>query len=1001
MTPPSTIRALCSLKDLGSAYRKAKVDLFYSPRVCRRELLAFEQNLVSNLENLQRSIISGQIEIRGDWTFAPKSISDDDKPDLEFFHSNPWQRWERRCQSGSPKLKFRLMECLPIAFHVLATLWIQKVGHKFDAKLSDVARGNRLRRRKPKNGRAGKLNPLSIGTSEPYLRPYCSWRDDGLAAIREAAVAGKKVAAVTADVTSFFHTLEPVFMLADEFRKAIKVQLTSEEEALHTLFITALSNWGKETPIGRGLPVGLTASTLIANVALFELDKFIEREVAPLYYGRYVDDIILVLENAARFSQGKDVWEWLMARSNSLIQSTKQGMEEGYCFAPPYLHDSNVRFLNDKNRTYIFAGESGKTMLGALEQQIRARSSEWRSLPAVTNNETQIEAGLVSAIRANGESAENLRQTNEVSIRRAAFAIKIRDIQAYGRALAPDDWSRKRHAFLDAFIRHVLVLPAFFDFYNYLPRVIGLCCSCRDFIHLRKLIGALEELLKRIDKAHVSLTAVSPKEDDAMVSSTVRSKFREAIVNLLAQTIDVSFPDSLTRAEIDTYESTFREVSEEPLWRPRKWRLLVATSKKYRAHDLGYWPLKRTLLPPELCAEVCAGDPSKVPLLAKSNANELLANEVLEGTRTFAVLTKIHTKKGLPLGVLFPTRPPRLQELYILHRRPFSANGAREIAACLLALRGFSPERRLPKYEGRSERPFLSIPTSTKHEGKIKIAVASWKTNEDSWVASVTQHADPDRSRYDRLRHLVNSVIRSRRRPDYLVLPELSIPPRWFLEIASKLHLNGISLVSGVEYLHGRRKVVRNQVWAGLSHNALGFPSQLIYCQDKQRPAPHEELELFRVGARVLRPETTWMSPPVLAHGSFHFALQLCSELTNIRYRSALRGNVDALIVPEWNKDTESFSALVESAALDVHAYIVQCNDRQFGDSRIRAPRKESWERDIVRIKGGREDYFVVGEIDTKSLRRFQSAHRSPSKPFKPVPDGFVIHPRRKTLPKG
>jgi len=129
----------------------------------------------------------------------------------------------------------------------------------------------------------------------------------------------------------------------------------------------------------------------------------------------------------------------------------------------------------------------------------------------------------------------------------------------------------------------------------------------------------------------------------------------------------------------------------------------------------------------------------------------------------------------------------------------------------------------------------------------------------------------------------------------------------------------------------------------------------------------------------------------------------VCSELTNITYRAALCGKIDALFVPEWNKDTETFNALVESAALDIHAYIIQCNDRQYGDSRIRAPYKDSWKRDLVRLKGGVTDYFVIGEIDIMSLRKFQSSYRSPDGSFKPVPDGFDLKLayERKVLPQG
>jgi hypothetical protein len=230
-------------------------------------------------------------------------------------------------------------------------------------------------------------------------------------------------------------------------------------------------------------------------------------------------------------------------------------------------------------------------------------------------------------------------------------------------------------------------------------------------------------------------------------------------------------------------------------------------------------------------------------------------------------------------------------------------------------------------------------------------------------------------------------------------MPELSVLPGWFLRIAHKLRGKGISLICGVGYLHRIRRRVMNQVWAALSHDGLDFPSLAVYRQDKQRPALHEEKELFRVAGTVLQPQRTWRTPPVLRHGAFQFALLICSELTNIAYRSALRGRIDALFVPEWNQDTETFNALVESAALDIHAYIIQCNDRQFGDSRIRVPYKESWKRDQVRIKGGKNDYFVVGEVDVASLREFQSGHRSPEGPYKPVPDGFKISFERQVLP--
>ncbi|MCK5894359.1 MAG: hypothetical protein KAG53_08130 [Endozoicomonadaceae bacterium] len=86
---------------------------------------------------------------------------------------------------------------------------------------------------------------------------------------------------------------------------------------------------------------------------------------------------------------------------------------------------------------------------------------------------------------------------------------------------------------------------------------------------------------------------------------------------------------------------------------------------------------------------------------------------------------------------------------------------------------------------------------------------------------------------------------------------------------------------------------------------------------------------------------------------------------------------------------------------MDIHAYIIQCNDRAYGDNRIRAPFKEAWKRDILRVKGGIHDDFVTGKINIQALLRFQSSHRSAAQPFKPVPDGFGrdMSEGRKMLP--
>ena len=118
----------------------------------------------------------------------------------------------------------------------------------------------------------------------------------------------------------------------------------------------------------------------------------------------------------------------------------------------------------------------------------------------------------------------------------------------------------------------------------------------------------------------------------------------------------------------------------------------------------------------------------------------------------------------------------------------------------------------------------------------------------------------------------------------------------------------------------------------------------------------------------------------------------ICSEITDIQNRDRLRGLVDALFILAWNQDHSSFSPIIESAALDLHAYIVQCNNNKYGDSRVRMPGKEPWNRDIVRIRGGEDPYYVTVTLKVDELREFQTSFTEPNDEkdvFKPLPQGF------------
>ena len=283
-----------SLVDLGMAYRKAKVDLYYTGDNSILKVLEYEEKLIENLNSLHKKLLSKDLfwlhkeGALGGWTLAPKCIVlKNNSCEGDLIHSDQEKQWKNICESlkSKPTAEFRLMAAPSMDFHVLSALWMSKVGHKYDKLLSDCACGNRLRRQSN-----GEFNLWSNGTFQPYLKPFRDWRDNGIKSIHTALDESKSIVAITADIKSFYHELNPDFIVNPEFLNIIGLPLNDEDSYLTKVFVQALKIWAKCTPLKKGLPVGLPASALVANMALFQLDQLIQKEIVPLYYGRYVDD---------------------------------------------------------------------------------------------------------------------------------------------------------------------------------------------------------------------------------------------------------------------------------------------------------------------------------------------------------------------------------------------------------------------------------------------------------------------------------------------------------------------------------------------------------------------------------------------------------------------------------------------------------------------------------------------------------------------------------------
>ena len=1009
---------MVTIQDIAIAYRKAKVDMYYSGIPCRSDLVEFEKNLELEFQHLLDVTNNPRFEdvkkLCAGWLLIPKKIADDSdenhRHNDNIVFSDPERQFANRREGQQLKCELRLVAKVPVAFHVLLTLWIQKIGNRAEQKISANSYGNRLRRLK-----SGELSNYSLGSFKSYMPQYKRWRDGALKSMREANTNGKDVVAITADFTAFYHSLSPDFLLEDAFWERMQCKALSPDEKKFTeLIVKMLKEWAKSTPLHRGLPVGCAISAVIANLALAEFDFRIERNIIPLYYGRYVDDVILVFENTNHFMNAEQVWKWVHERiPEIMISNTQQDTIEYVDQIVGHGEGASLRFEQKKTKLFVVDVNSGSLLLNAIERQINERSSEWRSLPDLPDTEQKLTSVLLSACDKAGVEVDSLRKVDVVSLRRAMFAMKVRDFESYCRNLSPSCWREARIDFLRMIKTYFTDVKSVFDLHQYLPRIISAACSCIDSDDTEAQAEVLE-IVRRVIRSFdlIDEFVVSGCSECSMRGSELYSEWRQRLLayffSLISEWLTSTLPSISTmvnmewklRAEINGYREHACVCAWEDLF----------------SCDLAYQPLRNWILKDKFVLREFSGLEIVYPTMRQLH---LLKNPLALGIekkcidKLIALWHEMKYKGDLPAAFFFTVRPLMVSDIFHCVSQPPSWKSCRIVYESMTYLRGYKnpPDDMLPVPHKVPDHGADMMVQWDGQKSVINIALANWLTDDASYAAAVCDVADPDElQRFRRTMRLVNAIIASDVHPDYVVFPELSIPNQWFYSIASKLKRSHISLIAGVEYLH-EQGAVRNQVWCSLMTDVFGFPDAYVVRFEKVHPAIHEEEELRKRAGVKLTSAVKQLrrkdKPILVRHGSdkknLFFSTLICSDLLNVDYRQHLRGDVDLVFVPSWNQDVDLYASLVESTAFDLHAYIAVCNDRKYGDTRIRAPYRENYRRDVVKIKGGESDYFVIGKVDIDALRKFQSYQSSPigdKALFKPVPIGYKISDERKILPQ-
>jgi len=1061
-----------TLEDLVVAYRKAKADCFFeSTFPTAIKFAEFETDLLENLRSLLSILQTNEgffknDEYLGDFRVLPKKLSIEPKPEASNSHahfSSPERAFEHLIRHNDIKPEFRIIGDFPVEAHIISALWINTVGHKFDACLEKSCYGARLKRIRDSDlgGKdAEKLFHISaIGSFAPYFQPYQKWRRDGLQAIRVELERDHDVIAVSLDLKSYYHFIDVTALASTALHDSLGLKLSKEEESFTADLATFLNKWSDRAQdfakkivadkksIAGGLVIGLTASRIFSNVLLHRWDCLVREKLTPIHYGRYVDDMFLVLRDTGKITSSEGFMQFLQDRmgKDCIYRENQSKSEKGQdCLwhiqqNKSIQGKSKINLQSSKQKLFVLQGRAGLDLLDSIEREIIDLSSEHRLMPSPDQLEESTAAKVLSAAGSVGENADTLRRADGLTIRRLSWAVQLRHVETLARDLSPNEWTRQREEFYQFAQNHILRPDTLFAHFTYLPRLLGFAIRMNEWQQAEKIVVAAYDALAKLEN-HV------PGKSKIVVNGS-EAKSGKDIWRYIKGTLTWLFIDAATR-----------------YYRPDKFRSKSKSKKELELAKLFLKGILGELVDFESILKIQLGEEefySKAPLVALADLAKEPYKMILQSTSAHELHFKRNEKKESKMlklvasskiintddlkRFLKSTRTSRLASIpvegrkgesyfpYLFPTRPLSTSEISELAPECVGLRQLDgqtccekPSVIWAKYaqalrgvwvkptllasdqdaeeeqkKSRSAR-YLRIGTDRKHT--VVVALTNLKTDDDAWRASACNKSNLSKDRYKRISDLVNQALRLKPKPDYVIFPELSLPLQWVDSVAARLSAAGISLIAGTEYRHTGKDEIFSEACLVLADNRLGFPASVRIWQPKLEPAVGEDKELTATfGKRwaVARMKGSRIKP-IYIHNGVNFGVMVCSELQNSKSRIGFQGEIDALMVLSWNQDLDTFAALIESAALDIHAYTILVNNRKYGDSRIRSPAKESFMRDLARVRGGDNDFVVAATLDIEGLRAFQSrAKRWPQDgdKFKPVPEGFKLSKGRKKMP--
>lgn len=982
--------------DLYLAFRQAKTALYFEKRgVGLLELASFEQDLPKNLKALQGKLAKGKwfdkLNVGETW-LVPKRLREQEGRDDGVVRIGA----ARQPTEGHPvDIQIRLSP--HPEFAVVEVLYLWRFGGFLDALLSKEVLGYRLDLRKKQ------VVPHRRWLFEYWPSRYQQFRSAPLEAAKIALARGDQTLIVSGDLASFYDTVEPSFMLSSEVVAGLHThgadQGDVEEYKRATAsLLRAYERFRKSasrraaTPIQVGVPIGALTSRVVANLSLAPLDRHVASCPGILCYRRYVDDLVIVakaddsesglIETMRRFLPLIDGGDDVLRLDADVLGRT----------------GSEFQLQRKKVRIHHLAGAPGADFVEAVASDFAKAVSERR---AFVDSSTLVGDGVTHLIRAGeaeGSPLRVLRDADRARLERFALSTSLYSLERVSSLIDHDEARELVRRSLERVGRVLDAEDNWVADLDVSLRLLKLAISTGDW-------QSATELRERMDRVWGTV--------DALRSATTRLYYRGLEIkagkkgpwtwlrNYLherrLEAISSALPIGMDAEQIET------RIPKGLVVRTKR---VGATTLRRRAEQLASADLRSRDREDDALLNSHAVDVDRNWLRADLETDADLTARLSTIDEFVQRCQKLGDRPWLmPAARLFLcTRPPSYFDiaqrwLYRVEKDGFAPDVFDRLLEVVNAVRGTEYRNAVGQVIDRSTVSIESFWAGEPISGTTslldpRIILGNLSVANDAWEAAATRTAQAPYNvpvltlgRLQGVAIVLEKATRVARRrvSAVLVLPELSLPRRWFRTVSNHVvRLGRFGLVTGLEYLHDpKRPYVSNQVFAVLPGP---FSSAATWPWTKRLPAREEGLQLAKLKPAVSFPPAPSSSVPrtVVKSAWGSLSVLICSELIEARRVADLLGRVDVVLCPAWNTDTSSYDHLIQSAGFQLHSIIAIANNGHYSDCRAWAPRAERWERDLCRLIERDVDDVVHVDIPLTELLAFHQGRSV--KGWRPLP---------------